>query len=128
MNISIGQYIYGVLSSISGLTVYPVIADFNTPQPSTPFAVYQRTSAEPEYTKNLFTGTIRHNYAVTLVDDNYPATVALAQQAIDAMLALSHTSHEDIQFGQVIVTDIAEDFVEGLFLQTLQFEINTTQI
>ena len=129
MNISIGKYIYNAIEGVSeSLHVYPVIATFNDPQPPTPFAVYQRTSAEPDYTKSLFTGLIRHNYSVTVVDDNYSNTVTLAQQVVDALLALSHTSHEDISFGQVIMTDLNEDFLDGLFLQTIQFEINTKEI
>ena len=129
MNISIGKYIYNAIEGVSeSLHVYPVIATFNDPQPPTPFAVYQRTSAEPDYTKSLFTGLIRHNYSVTVVDDDYSNTVTLAQQVVDALLALSHTRHEDISFGQVIMTDLNEDFLDGLFLQTIQFEINTKEI
>ena len=132
MNISIGKYIYNALTGINGIVkIYPVIVfpppTADTPIP-TPFAVYQRTSAEPDYTKSLFTGLIRHNYSVTVVDDNYSNTVTLAQQVVDALLALSHTRHEDISFGQVIMTDLNEDFLEGLFLQTIQFEINTKEI
>ena len=129
MNISIGKYIYNAIEGVSeSLHVYPVIATFNDPQPPTPFAVYQRTSAEPDYTKSHVTGLIRHNYSVTVVDDNYSNTVTLAQQVVDALLALSHTRHEDISFGQVIMTDLNEDFLDGLFLQTIQFEINTKEI
>ena len=129
MNISIGKYVYNAIQGVSeSLHVYPVIATFNDPQPPTPFAVYQRTSAEPDYTKSLFTGLIRHNYSVTVVDDNYSNTVTLAQQVVDALLALSHTRHEDISFGQVIMTDLNEDFLNGLFLQTIQFGINTKEI
>ena len=61
MNISIGKYTYNAIQGVSeSLHVYPVIATFNDPTPPTPFAVYQRTSAEPDYTKSLFTGLIRH--------------------------------------------------------------------
>ena len=58
MKVNIGQYIYSALSAITGLTVFPVIADFNTAEPTTPFAVYQRTGCSPEYTKDGFTGDI----------------------------------------------------------------------
>ena len=50
------------------------------------------------------------------------------QEVVDALLALSHTRHEDISFGQVTMTDLSEDFLDGLFLQTIQFEINTKEI
>ena len=126
MNISIGKYIYTALSSIDErMKVFPVVADFNDAKPVTPFAVYQRTSAIPDYTKSLWTGETTHHYSVTVVDDKYSNTVILAQAAIDAVIGLSYTEHEDIRFKAVMMTDLNEDFVEGLFLQIIQFEINT---
>ena len=127
MNVSIGKYIYSALTAISGITVYPVIADFNAPVPTTPFVVYQRTGCTPEYTKDLFTGCIRHSYAVTVADNDYTNTVTLAESVIGAMLGLSHQVKTDIRFNQVLLTDLSEDFVDGIYTQTLQFEINTTQ-
>ena len=129
MIVNIGKYIYNAIKGVSDtLHVYPVIATFNDATPPTPFAVYQRTSAEPDYTKNLFTGLIRHNYSVTVVDNDYSNTVTLTQQVVNALLALSYTKHEDVNFGQVTMTDLSEDFLDGLFLQTIQFEINTKEI
>lgn len=139
MNLEIGKYIYSVLNAIVVtpaatandspvlLTVFPVIADFNTAAPTTPFAVYQRTGCEPDYTKNLFTGLVRHTYSVTVADNDYTNTLTLAKAVINAMLALSHTDQTDICFDQVLLTDLSEDFVDGIYTQTLQFEINTTQ-
>ena len=128
MKVSIGQYIYSALSAITQLTVFPVIADFNTSEPSTPFAVYQRTVCSPEYTKDGFTGEIMHSYAVTIVDNDYTNTVTLAEQAINAIIALSYQAKTGIRFGQVQLTDLSEDFIDGLYTQTLQFEINTKEI
>lgn len=130
MNINIGKYIYNAINGVvqGGLTVDPVVAVTDTADPQTPFAIYQRTSAQPSYTKNLWTGNITHSYSVTVVDNDYTNTVTLAQAIIDALLALSHTVQVDIRFGQVMLTDVIEDFQEGLYLQTLQFEINTTQL
>lgn len=124
MNIGVGKYIYSALNSL-GATVYPVIADFNSPTPQTPFIVYQRTSADPQYTKSLWTGEIRHNYSISVVDNQYSSTLVLAQQAIDALIALTGTEKDDMYINKVIVTDISEDFAEGLFLQVLNIEINT---
>lgn len=128
MKVSIGQYIYSALSAITGLTVFPVIADFNTSEPSTPFAVYQRTGCSPEYTKDGFTGETLHSYSVTIVDNDYTNTVTLAESTVDAIIGLSYQVKTGIRFGQVQLTDLSEDFVDGLYLQTLQFEINTTEI
>ena len=126
MNVGVGKYIYSALSAIEGLTVFPVIADFNDPQPTTPFAVYQRTSCTPEYTKDLYTGGMVHSYSVTIADTDYTNTVNIAEQAINAIMALSSQEKTDLRFRQVMLTDLSEDFIDGLYLQTLQFEINTT--
>lgn len=130
MNISIGKYIYNAIQGVSAsLHVYPVIATFNDPQPPTPFAVYQRTSAEPDYTKDLFTGDILHEYSVTIADDDYTNGLNLAQGVTDALLALAFKKFDGISFKTVRVTNIGpEDFLDGLFLQTIQFEINTKEI
>ena len=130
MNIQCGKYIYSaiLLALPRGGSVYPVIADFNDAVPPTPFAVYQRVSAEPNYTKSMFTGEMTHNYSVTVVDNQYTSTLEHAQAVVNNMLALSYTVKTDMRFGQVLLTDISEDYVDGLFLQTLNFEINTIEI
>lgn len=128
MKVNIGQYIYQALTAISGLSVFPVIADFNSDQPTTPFAVYQRTGCNPEYTKDGFTGDISHSYSVTIADNDYTNTVILAEKAIDAILALNYQTKADIRFRQVQLTDLNEDFIDGIYTQTLQFDINTKEI
>ena len=126
MNVGVGKYIYSALSAIEGLTVFPVIAAFNDAEPTTPFAVYQRTGCTPEYTKDLFTGGLVHSYSVTVADNDYTNTVNVAEQAINAIMALSHQEKTDLRFRQVMLTDLSEDFIDGIYTQTLQFEINTT--
>lgn len=126
MNVGVGKYIYSALSAIDGLTVFPVIADFNDPQPTTPFAVYQRTGCTPDYTKDLFTGHLVHSYSVTLADDDYTNTVNMAEQAINAIMELSGKDKIDLRFHQVMLADLSEDFIDGIYTQTLQFEINTS--
>ena len=127
MNVSIGKYIYSALTAITGLKVFPVVADFNEPTPTTPFAVYQRTSMEPDYTKGLFSGQIRHDYSVTVADNDYTNTVTTTEAVINKMLALTGKTMTDIYFNQVRLTDLSEDFIDGLYTQTIQFEINTTR-
>lgn len=124
MNVGVGKYIYSALNSL-GAKVYPVIADFNSTTPPTPFIVYQRTSAEPQYTKSLWTGEIRHSYSITVVDNQYSATLDLAQRAIDALMSLSCKDKDDMYIKQVTLENISEDYTEGLFLQILNIEINT---
>lgn len=128
MKTCIGKYIYSALSIISrSITVYPVIADFNGPTPTTPFIVYQRTGMEPDYTKNLFAGMVRHTYSVTVVDNDYATCLGHADTVINTMLALTGTTNDDFYIHQVQCTDLSEDFIDGLFTQTIQFEINTTE-
>ena len=126
MNVGVGKYIYSALSAIDGLTVFPVIANFNDAVPTTPFAVYQRTGCTPDYTKDLFTGHLVHSYSVTLADDDYTNTVNMAEQAINAIMELSGKDKTDLRFHQVMLTDLSEAFVDGIYTQTLQFEINTS--
>lgn len=130
MNISIGKYIFNAITGVSDtLYVYPVIATFNDATPPTPFAVYQRTSGEPDYTKDLYTGDITHEYSVTIADNDYTNGLNLAQSVTNALLALAFKKFEGISFKTVKVTNIGpEDFLDGLFLQTIQFEINTKEI
>lgn len=129
MIINIGKYIYNAIKGVSDtLHVYPVIATFNDATPPTPFAVYQRTSAEPDYTKDLFTGDITHEYSVTIADNDYTNGLNIAQSVTDALLALAFKKFEGISFKTVRVTIGPEDFLDGLFLQTIQFEINTKEI
>lgn len=124
MNVGVGKHIYSALNTL-GATVYPVIADFNNTVPPTPFIVYQRTSCNPQITKSLWDGEIRHNYSITVVDNQYTHTLDLAQQAIDALIALTSTEKDDMYIKQVMLTDLSEDFADGLFLQILNIEINT---
>lgn len=140
MKLNIGKHIYSALNTIVVtpavtandspvlLTVFPVVADFNTADPTTPFAVYQRTGCQPEFTKDGFTGETVHSYSVTVADNDYNNTVNLAEKVADAIIGLSYQMKTDIRFGQVQLTDLTEDFVEGIYTQTLQFEINTTEI
>ena len=140
MKLNIGKHIYSALNAIvvtpaatpNGLpvllTVFPVVADFNVDNPTTPFAVYQRTGCQPEFTKDGFDGDIVHSYSVTVADNDYNNTVNLAEKVADAIIGLSYQVKTDIRFGQVQLTDLTEDFVEGIYMQTLQFEINTTEI
>lgn len=128
MKINVAKHIYSALSAITGLTVYPVIADFETATPSTPFCVFQRTSMNPLYTKSLFTGELEHSYSITVADNDYSSTVTTAQQVINAMMALTSQTNADFRFGQVTVNDLSEDYVDGIFIQTIQFTINTIEL
>ena len=129
MNVTIGNYINEKLSEDSRMAgkIFPVMAVFNSPTPTTPYIVYERTGCEFGYTKGLFDNSIRHSYTVSVYDDNYASTMVLAQAIINLMLSLSYTEKPDIYFKAIHVTDLSEDFLEGIFYQTIQFEINTTQ-
>lgn len=128
MIVNIGRYIYQELSSISGLTVFPVVAPFDNDTPTTPIAVYQRTSMEPIYTKSLWTGDIKHYYSLSVMSTDYDRSAEIAQLAIDAIMSLSYTLHQDIRFGQVTVTGLSEDFSEGIFIQSIQIVLNTQKL
>lgn len=129
MNIAVGKYIYDAVKLVSrSLYVYPVVAMFDNETPLTPFAVYQRTGMSPGNTKDLYDNSITHTFAITIYDNDYSNTAALVESVIDALLALSHTTQNDMQINQVVIADLQEDFINGLFSQTLTIEINTTEI
>lgn len=126
MKVSVGKYLFQALSAIQGLQIRPVQNVTDAAFPTTPYLVYQRTSFQPNYTKNLWTGETTFNYTITIVDDDYESTADMVQQVADIITGLSHTEAEDIRFNQVLITDSNEDFENGLFLQIISFEINTT--
>ena len=126
MNVGVGKYIYSALSTISrSMAVYPVINPDNTPTPATPFIVYQRTEFMLVYSKDLWTGEITHDYSITIVDNDYTNCLNQVDTVINTMLALSCVEKDDMHFKQVRLTGGGEDFIDGLYTQTLQFEINT---
>ena len=126
MNVGVGKYIYSALSTISrSMAVYPVINPDNTPTPATPFIVYQRTEFMLVYSKDLWTGEITHDYSITIVDNDYTNCLNQVDTVINTMLALSCVEKDDMHFKQVRLTGGGEDFIDGLYTQTLQFEINS---
>lgn len=110
--------------------IFPCVATFDTATPPTPYLVYQRTGAEFNYTKGLYTGDATHHYSFSVYSDNYAQTLTLAKMVIDKVLALSYfeTDQEGFRYGPVQLVDISEDFIEGLFVQTLQFDIQTKEV
>ena len=126
MNVGVGKYIYAALSTISrSISVHPVVNQTDTPTPSTPFIVYQRTEFTLVYSKDLWTGEITHDYSVTIVDNDYTNCLNQVDTVINTMLALSNVQKDDMNFKQVRLTGGSEDFIDGLYTQTLEFEINT---
>jgi len=110
--------------------IFPCVAMFDTDTPSVPYLVYQRTGAEFNYTKGLYTGDATHHYSFSIYSDHYDQTLTLAKMVIDKVLALSYfeTDQEGFRYGPVQLVDISEDFIEGLFVQTLQFDIQTKEV
>lgn len=131
MNISIGQYIRSEINDITALKgyVFPCIAVFeDEASVHTPFAVYNRGSMTPDYTKGLWAGSTTHSYSIKVYDDDYTNTLTLAESIINAMMGLSYKVKTDVKFGQITLTSLTESFTDGLYSQELQFEINTETI
>jgi len=127
MNVNIGKHIYQTLKAINGLTVYPVVAAFDTDTPTTPFAVYRRTGIDVEYSKDLFTGIVKQRFEVTIADNDYATVSDLAQQAVNELLGMSYSvKTPDLSIGQVHINDLNDDFIDGLFIENITIEINTT--
>lgn len=110
--------------------IFPCVAMFDIDTPPVPYLVYQRTGAEFNYTKGLYTGDATHHYSFSIYSDYYDQTLTLAKMVIDKVLDLSYfeIDQEGFRYGPVQLIDISEDFIEGLFVQTLQFDIQTKEI
>lgn len=110
--------------------IFPCVAMFDTDTPPTPYLVYQRTGAEFNYTKGLYTGDATHHYSFSIYSDRYDQTLTIAKTVIKKVLHLSYfeTDQEGFRYGPVQLVDISEDFIEGLFVQTLQFDIQTKEV
>lgn len=127
MIVNISKYVYQKLAAVNGLTVYPVVAPFDTDTPSTPYAVYRRTGIDVEYSKDLFTGMVKQRYEVIIADKDYAAACDLAEQAANALLGMSYSvKTPNLAIGQVHLNDLNDDFIDGLFLETITIEINTS--
>lgn len=110
--------------------IFPCIAMFYTDKPTVPYMVYQRTGAEFNYSKGLYTGDATHHYSFSIYSDSYAQTLTLAMTVIEKVLHLSYfeTDKEGFRYGPVQLVDISEDFIDGLFVQTLQFDIQTKEV
>lgn len=110
--------------------IFPCVAMFDTDTPTVPYLVYQRTGAEFNYTKGLYTGDATHHYSFSIYSDNYDQTLTIAKTVIDKVLRLSYfeTDQEGFRYGPVQLVDISEDYIDGLFVQTLQFDIQTKEV
>ena len=131
MKIDISHRLVSELNVVSIVErVFPCVAMFDTDTPPVPYLVYQRTGAEFNYTKGLYTGDATHHYSFSIYSDNYDQTLKLATTVIDKVLALSYfeTDQESFRYGPVQLVDISEDFIEGLFVQILQFDIQTKEV
>lgn len=131
MNIDISHCLVSELNvgQLDG-KIFPCVAMFDTATPTVPYLVYQRTGTEFNYTKGLYTGDATYHYSFSIYSDHYEQTLTLAKTVINKVLALSYfeTNQEGFRYGPVQLVDISEDFIEGLFVQTLQFNIQTKEV
>ena len=131
MNIDISHRLVSELNVVPLIDkIFPCVAMFDTDKPTVPYLVYQRTGAEFNYTKGLYTGDATHHYSFSIYSDHYNQTLTIAKQVINKVLGLSYfeTDQEGFRYGPVQLVDISEDFIEGLFVQTLQFDIQTKEV
>ena len=130
MNVGVGKYIYEALTANHpGIEISPVVIPPNPDDPTgsqLTYIVYRRTGCSPEYTKDLFTGNIEHYYTLLIADSDFTNAVNIAEQVINTMLAISYKEFPDMKFKQVKLVDLQDDFIDGIYTQTLQFEINTS--
>lgn len=120
MTINIGNIIYNALNTI--ITVQPIALRLGQGESlldHTPYCVYSQSSCEPLYTKNLYTGVIRHNYELQVVSPSYDELCSKVQDIANAMLAIAHTNG----IVQVHLTNSSETFDQDLYINNLSFTI-----
>jgi hypothetical protein len=127
MSISVGKTIYSILSNNTNITnkvstnIYPLIADVNT---TFPFIIYKRTSINPSYTKDEFSGIDEDNVEIIIASNKYDESVEVAElvrTALEGKKGMQGT----INIKNIRLIGADEDYIEDTFIQCLQYKIKT---
>lgn len=124
-SISVNKHIYNLLISDEKLKelvdnkIYPLVAEESV---TYPFVIFTKESAFANYTKDLLLyDTVTISVAIAAV--NYFQTVEIAERIRQIL-----ENYRDSYFCNILLDNVAEEFVEDTYIQTLQFsaKINIT--
>lgn len=128
MVFNLGDIIYTTLSTAtSGQTpIYPLI---NTDENSKlPFIVYRRMGYFPEYSKSLYSLSDTYTYSIAIVSDKYKEGVDIAENVINAMMALTGKEIDGKFIQSSEVTNATETVGDDiLYVQDVDFQIKITR-
>ncbi len=115
--------IQAILADADITNVHAIVAEENTPQP---FAVYRRASLSVDGTKDRLLQTQHATLSVQVVSMDYQSGLLLADSITDALVGKAGT-FEDVEIGDITLTDAAEVYNETSYLQDLTFDITIEQ-
>lgn len=102
-----------------GNKIYPLIGNNKT---TFPFVVYWKENVLPNYTKDWLTDDTV-TFSILVTDTSYENCLDLAQ-AIRTVFERPKLKTDFMEVNEVHLTNLAEDFVENAYVQTLTFECN----
>ncbi len=128
MVFELGDIIYDTLTEATSGTVgvYPVIQ--TNENGKLPFIAYRRSGYEPSYTKDLYSKIDTYYYSIAVVSDVYKEGVEIADNIINALIALTGQEVDGKHIQGVQITNATEAAGEDvLFVQDLDFMIKITR-
>ena len=120
----IGKTVYKLLSENQdiknkvGNKIFPLIANLET---TFPFIVYSRNSVVPEYTKGGIVEDII-NLEIICVSTSYIESIEIAN-LVRRTLEMVRYKDDDMIINQCRLLDVAENYQDDAYTQTLIFEI-----
>ena len=120
-SLHIGKWIYNVLNeNIQDLNIYPVIANEGT---ECPYAVYWRTGIQASNTKDGWAGDTL-TMSLNVYTKDYEEGL---EKMTTARKILSYGGvYENMKIKNFRIIDGNEDFVNGIFIQSITFSVTIT--
>lgn len=128
MVFNIGDIVFDTLKEATSgkVGVYPIIQ--TDEKGKLPFIAYRRSGYDPAYTKDLYSKIDTYYYSIAVVSDVYKEGVDLADNIINALIALTGKEVDGKHIQGVQLTNAVETAGEDvLFVQDLDFMIKITR-
>lgn len=127
-SILIGKHIFGALKTNEdikrkvGSRIYPLVAPYEA---KTPFIVFYRTSVNPDWSKDCQAGD-NVSMRFICVDTTYEGSCEVAN-ALRKVLDNAKYNDEELHIAQSRMTNISEGWNDEQYVQTLDFNLYTTE-
>lgn len=124
-SLRIGEVLHDKLSTI--LNTFPIIAEEGKDGVRFPFAVYRRTSLYVSNTKDRYDDDETANFDLSIVTNNYPEGIELAEKVCDALVHWRIQLDDNAEIYDVEVSGGQEEYVNGAFIQRLFLTFSITK-